>query len=78
MGEHREGDYVSTNQAAQLANVPPGTVRSWAARGKLLAVGTVNGARYYAAAEVIRIEAATRRQPRLRRLVGMAADDLQH
>jgi DNA-binding transcriptional MerR regulator len=77
MGDHREGDYVSTAEAADLANVPIGTVRSWASRGKLLAVGTVNGVRYYAAAEVLRIEAATRRQPRLRRLVGMASDHLQ-
>jgi len=77
MGEHREGDYVSTSDAAKLAKVPVGTVWSWASRGKLAAVGTYNGARYYAAAEVIRIEAATRRRPRLRRLVGMAAEDLQ-
>jgi DNA-binding transcriptional MerR regulator len=77
MGEHREGDYVTTDQAAELANVQPGTIRSWASRGKLLAVGTVNGLRYYAAAEVIRVEAATRRRPRLRRLASEATKDLQ-
>jgi DNA-binding transcriptional MerR regulator len=77
MGEHREGEYVSTADAARLANVRVGTIRSWASRGKLAAAGTVNGIRYYAAAEVLRVEAATRRRPRLRRLVGMATEDLQ-
>jgi DNA-binding transcriptional MerR regulator len=82
MGERRpraeSRDHVSTDQAAELAGVPEGTVRSWASRGLLLAVATVNGVRYYAAAEVLRVEARTRRRPRLRRLVGMATDDLQH
>jgi predicted site-specific integrase-resolvase len=70
-------DYVSTDQAADLAGVPEGTIRSWASRGKLAAVGTVNGVRYYVAAEVMRVEAATRRRPRLQRLVGKATKDLQ-
>lgn len=69
--------WVSTDQAADLANVPEGTIRSWASRGKLAAVGTVNGVRYYAAAEVMRVEAATRRRPRLARLVGKMTNDLQ-
>lgn len=79
MGEQGEGGerYVSTIEAAELANVPIGTVRSWASRGKLLAVGTVNGVRYYAAAEVLRVEAATRRRPRLRRLAGALTSHLQ-
>lgn len=77
MGEHRAEDYVTTEQAADLAKVPVGTVYSWASRGKLAAVGVANGIRYYAAAEVIRVEAATRRRPRLRRLAGAAAKDLQ-
>jgi excisionase family DNA binding protein len=68
---------VSTDQAADLANVPEGTIRSWASRGKLAAVATVNGVRYYTAAEVMRVEAATRRHPRIRRLVGKVTDDLQ-
>jgi excisionase family DNA binding protein len=68
---------VSTDQAAELANVKEGTIRSWASRGKLAAVATVNGVRYYVAAEVIRVESATRRRPRFRRLVGKATKDLQ-
>ncbi len=71
-------DYVSTDQAAELAGVPEGTIRSWASRGKLATVGTVNGVRYYVAAEVMRVEAATRRKPRLVRLVGKVTKDLQH
>lgn len=71
------GRYVSTEEAAGLAQVPVGTVRSWASRGKLAAVGTVNGVRYYAAAEVIRVEAATRRRPRIRRLAGALTSHLQ-
>ena len=68
---------VSTAEAAELANVSVGTVRSWASRGKLVALGTVNGVRYYAAAEVLRVEAATRRRPRLRRLAGAVTSRLQ-
>lgn len=67
---------MSTAQAAEIASVPEGTVRKWASRGKLTAVATVNGIRYYAAAEVMRVESATRRRPRLARLVGMIAEDL--
>lgn len=66
-----------TYGAADLAKVPVGTIWSWASRGKLTAVGIVNGVRYYAAAEVIRVEAATRRRPRMRRLASAAAKDLQ-
>lgn len=81
MGDDDRGRYVSTKEAAELAGVPVGTIRSWASRGtaagKLLAVGTVNGVRYYAAAEVLRLEAATRRRPRLRRIVGAVTRDLQ-
>jgi DNA-binding transcriptional MerR regulator len=72
-----EDRYVTTAQAADLANVEVGTIRSWASRGKLAAVGTVNGVRYYAAAEVLRVEAATRRRPRLRRIVGKLTSGLQ-
>lgn len=70
------GRIVSTTEAAELANVEPGTIRQWAARGKLLAAGTANGVRYYWAAEVLRVEAATRRRPRLRRLAGAVIRDL--
>jgi DNA-binding transcriptional MerR regulator len=78
MGDQpREGDYVTTTEAAELAAVPVGTIRSWASRGKLFAVGTVNGVRYYAAAEVLRVEAATRRRPRLKRITSALTRDLQ-
>ena len=77
MGNDDHGRYVSTQEAADLAGVPVGTVRSWASRGKLAAVGTANGVRYYLAAEVMRVEAATRRRPRLRRIVGALTGDLQ-
>lgn len=75
--DQRRDRYVSTAEAAELARVPVGTVRSWASRGKLIAAGTVNGVRYYTAAEVIRVEAATRRRPRLRRIAGALTSHLQ-
>ncbi len=79
-GRHQEPEgprIVSTSTAAEIAQVPEGTIRSWASRGKLTAAGTVNGVRYYWAAEVMRIESATRRRPRLRRLASVALKDLQ-
>lgn len=74
----REERYVSTLEAAELADVEPGVIRQWARRGKLVAVGTVNGVRYYVAAEVMAVEAATRRRPRLQRIIGAVARDLSH
>ena len=76
-GEPDPNRIVSTNAAAEIAQVPEGTIRSWASRGKITAIGTVNGVRYYWAAEVIHIEYATRRRPRLRRLASAALKDLQ-
>ena len=74
-GQQR-GRIVSTVDAAELANVKPGTIRQWASRGKLVAAGTVNGMHYWWAVEVLRVEAATRRRPRLARLAGKVGRDL--
>lgn len=71
------GRYVSTEQAAELASVSAATVRSWVFRRKLTVVGIVGGRAYYEAADVLRIEAQTRRGPRIRRLASAAAEGLQ-
>lgn len=71
------GRYVTTEQAADLAKVTVSTIRSWVYRRKLKPVGNVGGKAYYDASDVLRIEAATRRRPRIRRLASAAAQGLQ-
>jgi hypothetical protein len=55
----------TTTEAAARAHVDPETILTWAKRGKLTPVGELHGQHLFNGAEVLAVEKATRRTPRL-------------
>lgn len=66
---------LTQEQCAEAAHVPASTVRSWIHRHLLTPVETPDGPRFRES-EVLAVEAATRRGPRMQRLIGEAAAGL--
>lgn len=58
---------ITPAEAAEVARVDPGTIRTWEHRGRITAIQTPQGKRYVEL-EVLRAEADTRRGPRERKL----------
>lgn len=55
---------VDTVAAAVAADVSPGTVRSWATRGRITRRGTdARGRTVYALADIMAVASSRRRQP---------------
>lgn len=65
------GTWLTTEQAAEAAHVEDGIIRSWANRGKLKAE-LVDDVPYYLLADVLNVEAGTRRGRRELTLLGEA------
>jgi excisionase family DNA binding protein len=54
--------FVTTDQAADLLRVKPTTVRQWASRGRIAAVGRAHGRPVYRLADVLRQWSSTTRR----------------
>jgi DNA-binding transcriptional MerR regulator len=70
------GRILTTREAADAVFVPVSTLRTWVERGLVAPLGRSDGEGLFAEDDVVAVERATRRRPRLDRLVGMARRDL--
>jgi hypothetical protein len=70
-------EYVTADEGARIAHVPIGTFRAWVSEERIHAayLGS-DGLFRYREADVLTVEANTRRAPRLRRLATEAASQL--
>lgn len=59
----------TTQESAAAAHVDPETVLSWVKRGKLAPIGELDGQHLFNGADVLAVEKATRRRPRLAALL---------
>lgn len=59
----------TTTEAAARAHVDPETILTWVKRGKLTPIGELDGQHLFNGGEVLAVEKATRRTPRLAALL---------
>lgn len=73
-----DAEYLTADEAADVAHVPLRTFEGWAAAGRITAAKREAGRVYYRESDVLAVEHRTRRTPRARLLAALAAEDLRH
>ncbi|MBS2962602.1 MerR family transcriptional regulator [Actinocrinis puniceicyclus] len=68
----------NTTEAAAAAHVDPKTIQTWVTRGKLTPIGEQRGQHLFNGADVLAVEKATRRRPRLAALLAESRALFRH